>query len=221
MNIRNSIVTLFLILTPSTWAQEPGQDLTPTAWGQKQMSDVIKTMPDTLLPYLDASKRTELIDFYKMGVEAKTTNKFSGETVLDTLSAHYAQLQLSESSTLQLLLLPQDDADTLICAVRTYLGEAPESTVSFYATDWHPLDASLYLPPLSPMALVERPDTMSVEQYETVLKTLDPIMLAARIEADGTLVWTVSAPLLSAAERKALASVALQRKLKWNGKTFN
>ena len=178
-------------------------------------------MPDTLLPYLDASKRTELIDFYKMGVEAKTTNKFSGETVLDTLSAHYAQLQLSESSTLQLLLLPQDDADTLICAVRTYLGEAPESTVSFYATDWHPLDASLYLPPLSPMALVERPDTMSVEQYETVLKTLDPIMLAARIEADGTLVWTVSAPLLSAAERKALASVALQRKLKWNGKTFN
>lgn len=221
MNIRNSIVILFLILTPSTWAQEPGQDLTPTAWGQTQMSDVIKTMPDTLLPYLDASKRTELIDFYKMGVEAKTTNKFSGATVLDTLSAHYAQLQLSESSTMQLLLLPQEDADTLICAVRTYLGEAPESTVSFYATDWRPLDASLYLPPLSPMALVERPDTMSVEQYDAVLKTLDPAMLEARLAPDSTLTFTVTAPLLNEAERKALEAVALQRKLKWNGKNFN
>ena len=139
MNIRSNILFLFLLLTP-------------TVWGQKQMSDVIKTMPDTLLPYLDASKRTELIDFYHMGVEAKTANKFGGETVLDTLAAHYASLQLNESSTLQLLLLPQESPDTLICAVQTYLGEAPESTVSFYTAQWHRLDASAFLPALSPMA---------------------------------------------------------------------
>ena len=191
------------------------------AWGQMQMSHVLKTMPDTLLPYLDASKRTELIDFYNMGVEAKTVNKFGGDTVLDTLATHYASLRLNESSTLQLLLLPQEGPDTLICAVRTYLGEVPESTVSFFAADWRRLDSSAYLAPLSPMALVERPDTMSLEQYETVLKILDPVMLEARLEADYTLTWTVSAPLLNEAERKALEAVALQRKLKWNGKTFN
>ena len=208
MNIRSIILFLFLLLTP-------------TVCGQKQMSDVFKTMPDTLLPYLDASKRTELIDFYHMGVEAKTANKFGGDTVLDTLAAHFATLQLNESSTLQLLLLPQESPDTLICAVQTYLGEAPESTVSFYTAQWRRLDASAYLPALSPMALVERPDTMSVEQYDAVLKTLDPAMLEARLAPDCTLTFTITAPLLNEAERKALEAVALQRKLKWNGKNFN
>ena len=191
-------------------------------WGQSLMSEVIQTMPDSLLPYLDAGKRTELIDFYHMGVEARTINKLEEGTVLDTLTNGYAALSLSESSRLQLLLLPNEESDTMICAVHTFLGEAPESSVSFYTRDWRKLEAANFISPVSAQSMMVRPDTMSVEQYDSLLKTIDPVMMAAQLSAtDLTLTWTISTPMLNEKEKKALEAILLQRKLKWNGKRFN
>ena len=41
---------------------------------QRQMKDLLITMPDSLVGYLNITKRTEMVDFYHMGVKAETYN---------------------------------------------------------------------------------------------------------------------------------------------------
>ena len=60
--------------------------LLPAGVSAQLMDEVFKAMPDTLLPYLNKEKRTELVDFYHIGVKAETKNKLDENTVLDTLT---------------------------------------------------------------------------------------------------------------------------------------
>ena len=196
--------------------------LLPAGVSAQLMDEVFKAMPDTLLPYLNKEKRTELVDFYHIGVKAETKNKLDENTVLDTLTTGMASLRLSESSTLQLLMLPRQGGDTIVCAVKTFFGEAPESTVAFYTRDWQGVTADSVMSEIDARSLVARPDTMTVERYEALLKYIDPWMMEARVsEADLSLTWTLSLPMLSESEKKDLKDIILQRKLKWNGKRFN
>ena len=192
------------------------------ASAQRQMKDFIKAMPDSLVPYLNITKRTELIDFYEMGVEAATFNRLSENTVLDSLTANFADLRLSERSRMQLALLSLEGGDTLICMVRTYLGEEPESNVAFYDAAWHKQDAGTFLSVFDPMSLMVRPDTMSEERYEQLVRMVDPVMTSAVVDAkDQTLTFSLSTPMLRRAEREELKAILVQRKFKWNGRKFN
>ena len=132
------------------------------ASAQRQMKDFILTMPDSLVKYLNTTKRTEMVDFYFMGVKAETFNLLSEGTVLDSLTANHADIRLNESARMQLHLLPRENGDTVVCMVRTFLGEAPESTFAFYDSNWKSLERKGFLPEVDPMSLIHRPDTMTV-----------------------------------------------------------
>lgn len=189
---------------------------------QRQMKDFILAMPDSLVKYLNTTKRTEMVDFYFMGVKAETFNLLSEGTVLDSLTANHADIRLNESARMQLHLLPRENGDTVVCMVRTYLGEAPESTFAFYDSEWKSLERKGFLPEVDPMSLIHRPDTMTVERYEELLRLVDPLMVAAEITpADGALTFSLSTPMTTKKEREALRDILVQRKLKWNGKSFN
>jgi len=189
---------------------------------QRVMKDFIIHMPDSLVGYLNTTKRTEMVDFYFMGVKAETFNLLSESTVLDSLNAVYADIQLSERSKMQLALLPRLQGDTIVCMLRTYLGEAPETTFAFYDTNWRKTDAAGLLPVVDPMTLVQRPDTMTLEHYNELLRLIDPMMVAAELAPAGNeLVFSLSTPMTSRKEREQLKAILLQRKLKWTGQTFN
>ena len=192
------------------------------ASAQRQMKDFILTMPDSLVKYLNSTKRTEMVDFYFMGVKAETFNLLSEGTVLDSLTANHADIRLNESARMQLHLLPRENGDTVVCMVRTFLGEAPESTFAFYDSNWKSLERKGFLPEVDPMSLIHRPDTMTVERYEELLRLVDPLMVAAEITpADGALTFSLSTPMTTKKEREALQDILVQRKLKWDGKSFN
>ena len=192
------------------------------ASAQRQMKDFILTMPDSLVKYLNSTKRTEMVDFYFMGVKAETFNLLSEGTVLDSLTADHADIRLNESARMQLHLLPRENGDTVVCMVRTFLGEAPESTFAFYDSNWKSLERKGFLPEVDPMSLIHRPDTMTVERYEELLRLVDPLMVAAEITpADGALTFSLSTPMTTKKEREALQDILVQRKLKWDGKSFN
>ena len=189
---------------------------------QRKMRDFIKTMPDSLVPYLNTTKRTELVDFYEMRADAVTNNLLMENTVLDSLTAIYADIRLNESSRMQLGLLTQENGDTLICVLRTYLGEAPETTIAFYDEMWRLRDASLYLSPVDTTSLMQRPDTMTVERYEQLVRLVDPVMVAAEmLPSVKSLTFSLSIPLLSEADKKELKTILVQRNLNWNGRKFN
>ena len=193
-----------------------------TASAQRKMADFIIAMPDSVVPYLNKVKRTEMVDFYGMGVKAETFNLLSEGTVLDSLTTSYANITLSESSRMQLSLLTAEQGDTVLCMVRSLMGEAPESVVSFYDAGWRKLETNHYLDAVDPSSLVARPDTMDVERYDHLLRYIDPVMVLAEFSPeDNSLSFSLSTPMVTKQEREDLKAILLQRKVKWSGVRFN
>ncbi len=191
------------------------------AFAQRTMRDFIISMPDSLVEYLNKTKRTEMVDFYDMGVKAETSNLLQGATVLDSLTKDFADISLNKSVRMQLALLPRLNDDSLICMVQTFMGEAPESEVAFFDTQWQHVDADGLLEKVPSSMLLHRPDTMTVERYEQLVRLLDPVMVAADVSPDKSITFSLSMPMTTKEEREELKSVILQKKLKWNGKRFN
>lgn len=192
------------------------------AYSQTTMRQLWIDMPDSLVEYLNTTKRTEMVDFYDMGVKAETANLLMGATVLDSITESYADISLNECARMQLALLKASNGDSILCMVRTFMGEAPESVVSFYDTKWGKRDEKEFLSIVEPSLLVNKPDTMDVERYEQLVKLVDPIMVqAVFLPEDQSLEFSLSTPLLTLKEKESLNAIFVQRKLKWNGRIFN
>ena len=190
-------------------------------FAQRTMKEFWMSIPDSLVEYLDVTKRREMIDFYGMGVRAEVFNVLEGKSVMDTLTTRFATVTLSESSRLSVALFPKNDGDTLICMVTTFLGPQPESTVSFYNTSWQMVPSGALLPVLPPSSFFLRPDTMPVDEFEKLVSLVDPVMTSATLHPDDdTIVFSLSTPLLSKTDRERLEAILIQRKYKWNGELF-
>lgn len=185
--------------------------------GARSVSDMWLTMPDSLLPYLSSSQRTELTDLAGMGVKPEVQNKLHDKTAIDTLTATYMRVRLSDAATLEMKMLPAG-ADSLLCMVTTVSGPEKESDISFYDTSWQKTTVSITLP-----AVTARPDTMSVERYDSLLRLLEPQMTWCRLSpADNTLTVAQSAPLVNKSDRLKLNAIMKERTLAWDEslKTF-
>ena len=191
------------------------------AMAQRTMRDFIITMPDSLVEYLNKTKRTEMVDFYDMGVKAETFNLLQGSTVLDSLTSTFADISVNKSQRMQLALLPLHEADTLICMVNSFLGEAPESEVHFFNTQWMPMPSKDFLDEVTASQLMQRPDTMDVERYDELVRFFDPVMIAAVMTPDSNLIFQLSTPMVTMEEKKQLDAIMLQKKFKWNRQRFN
>lgn len=160
---------------------------------QVKMRDVIREMPDTLVPYLKQNARLDFIDFKDSGMKAEVTNDFGGKSQLVELTDDYALFKLNAASEIQLRLLdiqdPRNDARQLICMVRTFGSDVRESVLSFYTVNWHELPSTghvslpsymhrLTLSPQAPELIIEnergleRPANEAQTIAEKVLTTL-------------------------------------------------
>ena len=121
--------------------------------GAQTMRDVIKQMPDSLVPYLKQNARLDFIDFKDSGMKAEVNNDLGGKSQLEELTDDYASFVLNAASQVQLRLLdvqePIDDASQILCMVRTYGDDIRESTIAFYSVKWRslPLEKRITLPP--------------------------------------------------------------------------
>ena len=117
--------------------------LTCAAEAQVKMRDVIKQMPDTLVPYLKQNALLDFIDFKDSGMKAEVSNDFGGKSQLVELTDDFALLTLNSASQIQMRLLdvkePIDSANQIICMVRTWGSDVSESTIRFYSVQWRPL----------------------------------------------------------------------------------
>lgn len=183
----------------------------------RSVSEMWLSMPDSLLPYLSSSQRTELTDLVSMGVKPEVQNKLHDKTSIDTLTASYMRVRLSDVSTLELKMLPAG-SDSLLCMVTTVSGPEKESDIAFYDTSWQKTTVSITLP-----AVTARPDTMSVERYDSLQRLLEPQMTWCRLSpADNTLTVAPSAPLVNKSDRQKLNAIMKERTLAWDEslKTF-
>lgn len=125
------------------------------------MAEVLKLMPDSLLPYLTHNDKLDMIDYIDAKMKAEVSNKLEGKSTLDSISNDYLHMTLNEAVTIEMGITatPQMTADSChhaVCMITTYGNPAMESTLKFYTTKWNewkpaqPIVPSDILPPTCP-----------------------------------------------------------------------
>ena len=204
-------------------------------------------MPPSLAPYLSTSLRTQCLDFYDMHTDAQTDNALKGKSRIDTLTSTFLAATLSKAHTLQMKLLPASGSgsgsasasasgsgssmvsasgsssslsscDSVLCVVRSWDGPKRDSEVQLFDRQWKPLQAPLTF---SADSFVCRPDTMSEERFSRLVAMLDPIMFSVSLSpVENVLLVKLSPVVPNPEDEKAIEQILVQRKLKWDGKTF-
>lgn len=115
---------------------------------QTTVRDLLKSMPDSLIPYLSENNRLDMIDFMESDMDAVVTNSLGGKSQLLKLTDQYASIKLSEASSVAMRLLdvstPVDSLSQILCLVRTYGSDIRESSIEFYSLAWRPLPTAIY-----------------------------------------------------------------------------
>ncbi|MDY3283541.1 MAG: DUF3256 family protein [Prevotella sp.] len=108
--------------------------------------------------------------------------------------------------------------DSVLCVVRSWDGPKRDSEVQLFDRQWKPLQAPLTF---SADSFVCRPDTMSEERFSRLVALLDPIMFSVSLSpAENVLLVKLSPVVPNPEDEKAIEQIIVQRKLKWDGKTF-
>lgn len=108
--------------------------------------------------------------------------------------------------------------DSVLCVVRSWDGPKRDSEVQLFDRQWKPLQAPLTF---SADSFVCRPDTMSEERFSRLVALLDPIMFSVSLSpVENVLLVKLSPVVPNPEEEKAIEQILVQRKLKWDGKTF-
>lgn len=217
--------------------------LLPLTVGAQTVRDMWLSMPPSFAPYLSASLRTQCLDFYDMHADAQTDNALKGKSRIDTLTSTFLAATLSKAHTLQMKLLPAagsasgsslgsssgsgsasvsgsslSSCDSVLCVVRSWDGPKRDSEVQLFDRQWKPLQAPLTF---SADSFVCRPDTMSEERFSRLVALLDPIMFSVSLSpTDNVLLVKLSPVVPNPDDEKAIEQILVQRKLKWDGKTF-
>ena len=106
----------------------------------------------------------------------------------------------------------------MLCVVRSWDGPKRDSEVQLFDRQWKPLQAPLTF---SADSFVCRPDTMSEERFSRLVALLDPIMFSVSLSpAENVLLVKLSPVVPNPDDEKAIEQILVQRKLKWDGKTF-
>jgi len=183
----------------------------------KTMRDIWLSMPDSLLRYVDQSKRRELLEYLDIKADGGVKNLLEGMSRADTLTTDYLRVEAGSALEMQLKRLPTVGGDSVVCLVRTYKGPAAESLVQLYTQDWTFISEVQ----IANVSLVQKPDTMSDKRFLELQTMLEPLMVSASLSAEeNILCLQQSLPLVSKDEYAAIKAIVSQRKFKWNGKTF-
>lgn len=168
----------------------------------QEMKDVFSAMPDSVLPTLTRNNRLDMIDFVTSGMRAEVKDVFDETVTLDTLTADYLHLTLSDALKVEMKLLPSsvvlsDSTTKAVCMVMTY-GKRPfESRIQMFTSNWNPQPLPAYISDGKVARLSPSDTTLSLQKVELV---------EYREEGEEKSAKDEEIPLMI---------------LKWNGNTFN
>lgn len=177
---------LFLVLCWAVVVRTAAQD----------MASVFIAMPDEYVPQLENEWRKDLIDLYNAGKQAKLKNTMDGYSVLDKLTEDYLLLQSTERSSVEMKLLPLVNNTKVICVVNTVNGPAPDSRVSFFTTEWQPLDSTDLFTPVQAGWFIKEDADKNSDAFREAVSSLDMTLVRYSLSPDNqTLSATYTTPL--------------------------
>ena len=189
---------------------------------QEAVSRVFISMPDSILPYLDASQRQELADDIAQKEKPIVVNSLGDTTRIDNISTDYMKLYCNKAHTIEMKILPRvQEKDSIICLVNTYNGPAEESDITFFDMAWQKLNQNL-TPSVKPQQLLAKPDTLSDEDYSSLAELLDPTLIKINLSPKSrTVTYQLSIPAVPNDKKKQLEGLLSQMNFNWDGERFN
>lgn len=178
----------------------------------QNMRDIWINMPDSIVPYLNKSLRTELADYVGMNMKSEVRNLIGDTTRISLLTDNYINAKLSKASELEIKFL---DTST-IAVVKTWYSPEAESELTLYDKEWNTLKFEDNLNPI-----IIKPDTMTVEKFNELQQMGDIKMRVMHLNpADNSLSADYTFPLLNKADKNNLKAITKQRKFKWSVSSF-
>lgn len=191
---------------------------------QTTVTDIIKTIPQEILPYIDDDQRKEINEFAGVQDTIEIKNSLNGTTRIFTANNSFAQIDLNEAARLQIKLLPLNDSTQIVCLLKTVTKPVPDSEIRFYSTTWSPIASDFNLPLSnnadSLLAYFET-DTMTVDEYEELKRSIEPVIISADISKDeNAITFSLNIPLISKDDYDSIKALIRQKTFKWDGKCF-
>lgn len=186
-----------------------------TCWlgaSAQSLREVWIEMPDSILPYLSKSQRTELADYVEMKAEPAVLSIFGDSVRIERMTNNYLLLKANEATRLEIKLL---DNNTL-ALVQTWMAPAAESKLSLFNLQWQPKEAVVAY-----KANIVKPDSMSDEDFSDLKTLMSPRLKEYRLSADNnSLSVSWNYPLLSKKDVKRVTELLKTQVLNWTGKDF-
>ena len=162
----------------------------------QDMKSLFIAMPDSLAPLLTKVNKEDFGDFLASNMKAEVKNRLGKNSEMLKLTADYLDLKMSESSEVQMKLLPVNDSVMVVCVVHIYKGPAADSSIRFYSTQWEELPLSSYLTLPKEDAFYKAPVAEAdQETYHNLRKQADMYLFVAKLsEKDNTLLYSYTTP---------------------------
>ncbi|ERJ73575.1 hypothetical protein HMPREF9148_02654 [Prevotella sp. F0091] len=169
-------------------------------------------MPDSVLPYLSKSQRTELVDYVDMKADPAVLNVFGDSVRIERMTNNYLLVKASKVTRLEIKLL---DNNTL-ALVQTWKAPVAESKLSLFNLQWQPKEAVVVY-----NENIVKPDSMSEEEFADLKSLMYPRMREYRLSAENnSLSVSWNYPLLSKKDVKRVADLLKMQVVNWTGKDF-
>ena len=186
-----------------------------TCWlcvSAQSLREVWIEMPDSILPYLSKSQRTELADYVEMKAEPVVLNVFGDSVRIERMTNNYLLVKASEVTSLEIKLL---DNNTL-ALVQTWKAPAAESKLSLFDLQWQPKEAVVEY-----NENIVKPDTMTDEEFNDLKSLMYPRLKEYRLSPENnSLSVSWNYPLLSKKELKRMVDLLKPQVLNWRGRDF-
>ena len=186
-----------------------------TCWlgvSAQSLREVWIEMPDSILPYLSKSQRTELADYVEMKAEPAVLSTFGDSVRIERMTNNYLLLKANEATRLEIKLL---DNNTL-ALVQTWMAPAAESKLRLFNLQWQPKEAVVAY-----KVNIVKPDSMSDEDFADLKTLMSPRLKEYRLSADNnSLLVSWNYPLLSKKDVKRVTELLKPQVLNWTGKDF-
>ncbi len=188
----------------------------------QNMRELIKQMPDSVLPLLTRNNRLDMIDYLDSGMKAEISNKFGGQSEMTAIREDYVNIKLTERSSVAFKLLPFGN-DNIICMVHTCKSIADDSQMKFYSVQWKQLPEESFFYRPSTDDFFVRPDTLTDLEYRNLRNKADVNFVKIDFADNSTdIVLTFTTPQYMNEEDRTVVTPYLreQIRMKWNGTKF-
>ena len=107
--------------------------------------------PGKVFPMLTPQMKKGLIQYHRGGATTtKVENALGGESSLVYSDSVFMRIRSSEAKTVEMRIFFPSKRDTVVAVIETYLLPTPDSKISFYDSQWRPLETKRFINLIDP-----------------------------------------------------------------------